>query len=85
MQIYRLEDQLRERRLIEFTDNETRYLLRILDHRFKDRPSPLGIARTRIEDLIIQERRRSLLEGLRDELVKEAWAQGEIFRDSIPS
>lgn len=85
MQIYRLEDQLRERRLIEFTDNNTRYLLRILDHQFKDRPSPLGIARDRIEDLIIQERRRNLLEGLRDDLVKDAWAQGEIVIDSIPS
>jgi len=83
MQVYRIEDQLRDRRLIEFTDGDTRYLLRILEHRLKDLPSPISIARERIVDLIIQERRRSILENLRDELVSDAWANGEIIRDSI--
>lgn len=85
MQIYRVEDQLRQRKVIEFTDDNKRYLLRILEHQFKDLPSPIGIARERIVDLILQERRRTLLEDLRDDLVKEAWAQGEIIRDSIPT
>ncbi|HIG58447.1 MAG TPA: hypothetical protein EYF95_06035 [Flavobacteriales bacterium] len=83
MQVYRIEDQLRDRRLIEFTDGDTRYLLRILEHRLKDLPSPISIARKRIVDLIIQERRRSILENLRDDLVSDAWANGEIIRDSI--
>jgi hypothetical protein len=85
MQIYRVEDQLRKRKVIEFTNDNKRYLLRILEHQFKDRPSPIGITRERIVDLILQERRRALLEDLRDELVKEAWAHGEIIRDSIPT
>jgi len=85
MQIYRIEDQLRQRKVIEFTDDNKRYLLRILEHQFKDLPSPIGVARDRIVDLIIQARRRTLLEDLRDDLVKEAWAQGEIIRDSIPT
>ena len=85
MQIYRVEDQLRQRKVIEFTDDNKRYLLRILEHQFKDLPYPIGIARERIVDLILQERRRTLLEDLRDDLVKEAWAQGEIIRDSIPT
>jgi hypothetical protein len=83
MQVYRIEDQLRDRRLIEFTDGESRYLLRILEHRLKDLPSPISIARKRIVDLIIQERRRNILENLRDDLVSDAWANGEIIRDSI--
>jgi hypothetical protein len=83
MQVYRIEDQLKNRRLIEFTDNDTRYLLRILEHQLKDFPSPIYIARERIEDLIIQERRRTVLENLRDDLVRDAWANGEIIRDSI--
>ena len=83
MQVYRIEDQLRDRRLIEFTDGDSRYLLRILEHRLKDLPSPISIARKRIVDLIIQERRRSILENLRDDLVSDAWANGEIIRDSI--
>ena len=83
MQVYRIEDQLRDRRLIEFTDGESRYLLRILEHRLKDLPSPISIARKRIVDLIIQERRRRILENLRDDLVSDAWANGEIIRDSI--
>jgi hypothetical protein len=85
MQIYRIEDQLRQRKVIEFKEDNKKYLLRILEHQFKDLPSPIGIARERIVDLIIQSRRRSLLEDLRDDLVKEAWAQGEIIRDSIPT
>lgn len=85
MQIYRIEDQLRQRKVIEFKEDNKKYLLRILEHQFKDLPSPIGIARERIVDLIIQSRRRSLLEDLRDDLVKEAWAQGEILRDSIPT
>ena len=83
MQVYRIEDQLRDRRLIEFTNGDSRYLLRILEHRLKDLPSPISIARKRIVDLIIQERRRSILENLRDDLVSDAWANGEIIRDSI--
>ena len=83
MQVYRIEDQLRDRRLIEFTDGDSRYLLRILEHRLKNLPSPISIARKRIVDLIIQERRRSILENLRDDLVSDAWANGEIIRDSI--
>jgi len=83
MQVYRIEDQLRDRRLIEFTDGDSRYLLRILEHRLKDLLSPISIARKRIVDLIIQERRRSILENLRDDLVSDAWANGEIIRDSI--
>ncbi len=83
MQVYRIEDQLRDRRLIEFTDGDSRYLLRILEHRLKDLPSPISIARKRIVDLIIQERRRCILENLRDDLVSDAWANGEIIRDSI--
>ena len=83
MQVYRIEDQLRDRRLIEFTEGESRYLLRILEHRLKDLPSPISIARKRLVDLIIQERRRSILENLRDDLVSDAWANGEIIRDSI--
>ena len=83
MQVYRIEDQLRDRRLIEFTEGDSRYLLRILEHRLKDLPSPISIARERIVDLIIQERRRTILENLRDDLVSDAWANGEIIRDSI--
>ena len=83
MQVYRIEDQLRDRRLIEFTEGDSRYLLRILEHRLKDLPSPISIARKRIVDLIIQERRRCILENLRDDLVSDAWANGEIIRDSI--
>ena len=83
MQVYRIEDQLKDRRLIEFTDGDSRYLLRILEHRLKDLPSPISIARERIVYLIIQERRRTILENLRNDLVREAWANGEIIRDSI--
>ena len=84
MQIYRIEDQLKRKKIIEFSEDGRNYLLKILDHRLKDLPSPLAIARERIVEIILQERRRTILENLRDELVKEAWSLGQISRDSIP-
>ena len=84
MQIYRLEDQLKRRKVLEFSSEGRTYLLKILDHRLKDKPYPLAIASERIEEIIIQERRRTLLDNLRDDLVMEAWSLGLISRDSIP-
>ena len=84
MQIYRIEDQLKRKKIIEFSEDGRTYLLKMLDHRLKDLPSPLAIARERIVEIILQERRRTILENLRDELVKEAWSLGQISRDSIP-
>lgn len=84
LQIYRLEDQLKRRKVTEFSSDGHTYMLKIIDHRLKDLPSPLEIARERIEEIIIQDRRRELLENLRDDLVKEAWSLGFISRDSIP-
>jgi hypothetical protein len=84
LQIYRIQDQLKNRKVIKFTSDGRTYLMRILEHRLKDFPSPLAIAGEQIEEIIIQERRRNLLDGLRDDLVKEAWSLGLISRDSIP-
>ena len=84
MQIYRLEDQLTSRKLTEFSSEGRTYVIKFLDHQLKDLPSPLAIAKERIEEIIIQERRSELLDNLRDELVKDAWSLGLISRDSIP-
>tara|TARA_B100001564_G_scaffold314801_1_gene289145 strand:- start:25 stop:915 length:891 start_codon:yes stop_codon:yes gene_type:complete len=84
MQIYRLEDQLKSRKVTEFSFEARTYMIKFLDHQLKDLPSPLAIARERIEEIIIQERRSELLDNLRDDLVKEAWSLGLIRRDSIP-
>jgi len=84
MQIYRLEDQLKRRQVTEFSSEGRTYMIKFLDHQLKDLPSPLAIAKERIEEIIIQERRSELLVNLRDDLVKEAWSLGLISRDSIP-
>ena len=84
MQIYRLEDQLKRRKVTEFSSEDRTYMIKFLDHQLKDLPSPLAIAKERIEEIIIQERRSELLDNLRDDLVKEAWSLGLISRDSIP-
>jgi len=84
LQIYRVEDQLKSRKVLTFTSGGKTYMLKFIEHRLKDLPAPLAIASDRIEDLIIQERRREILENLRDDLVKEAWAHGHVTRDSLP-
>jgi hypothetical protein len=83
LQIYRIEDQIKSRKVFTFTSGGRTYMLQFLEHRLKDLPAPLSIASDRIEDLIIQERRREILENLRDDLVKEAWANGHVVRDSL--
>lgn len=83
MQVYRLEDQLKSRKVVEFTHEGHTYLLHILDHRLKDLPSPLPIAKEQIQEIILQSRKKELLQELRDDLVKEAWSLGLIGIDSL--
>ena len=43
LQVYRVEDMLKNRKVVEFTSDERTYLLHVLDHRLKDLPSPLRL------------------------------------------
>lgn len=83
MQIYRIEDQLQSRKVISFTHEELTFMVHILDHRLKDLPSPLPIAKEQIKEIILHSRKKELLEELRDDLVKEAWSLGLISIDSL--
>ena len=83
MQIYRLEDQLKTRKVVTFEHEAHTYMLHILDHRLKDLPSPLPIAKEQIQEIILQSRKKELLQELRDELVKEAWSLELIGIDTL--
>ena len=83
MQIYRLEDQLKSRKVVTFTHEKHTFLIHILDHRLKDLPSPLPIAKDQIKEIILHSRKKELLQELRDDLVKDAWSLGLISRDSL--
>lgn len=85
MQIYRIEDQLKSRKVVSFTHEDQTFILHILDHRLKDLPSPLPIAEKQIKEIILHSRKKELLKELRDDLVKEAWSLGLISIDSIGS
>ena len=83
MQIYRLEDQLKSRKVVTFTHEEHTFLIHILDHRLKDLPSPLPVAKDQIKEIILHSRKKELLQELRDDLVMDAWSLGLISIDSL--
>lgn len=83
MQIYRIEDQLKSRKVVTFTHEKHTFLIHILDHRLKDLPSPLPIAKDQIKEIILHSRKKELLKELRDDLVKDAWSLGLISIDSL--
>ena len=81
MQIYRLEDQLKSRKVVTFTHEEHTFLIHILDHRLKD-SSPLPVAKDQIKEIILHSRKRNFA-GIRDDLVMDAWSLGLISIDSL--
>ncbi|MFZ8837160.1 MAG: hypothetical protein ACO2XQ_08950 [Flavobacteriales bacterium] len=80
MDFYRVENQLSSRRLIEFEAENRVYLVRFLEHAFKDEVAPFAAVQQEVEELILHQRRQQLLQNLEEQLVVKAWAEGIVFR-----
>ena len=78
LQVYRPQDQIADRRLIEFTSDGRIYLLRFRAHAMKDAQAPFDVVRPRIDELILHSRRQDLLRELAEELLRDAWASEDV-------
>lgn len=83
LSLYRVEDQIQRNDPLTFVSDGKRYFLRFLDHGLKGRTAPVEAAKDQITELILQNRRREMLEALRDTLVQEAWNSGELTRENL--
>ena len=83
LSLYRVEDQIQRTSPLSFTAQNRLYFVRFLDHGVKGKTAPLDVARDQITELILQHRRQKLLEALRDTLLQQAWAEGDLRRENL--
>lgn len=83
LSLYRVEDQIQRTEPITFVTDGKRYFLRFLDHGLKGKTAPLEAAKDQITELILQARRRAMLEALRDTLLQDAWNSGALSRENL--
>jgi hypothetical protein len=57
---------------VEIEDSTSLYLLKIWDYKIRDGMSPLPYVKSTIKSIILNQRRRGLLDELEQELVDEA-------------
>ena len=83
LSLYRVEDQIQRTSPLSFTAQDRLYFVRFLDHGLKGRTAPIDVARDQITELLLQRRRQQLLEALRDTLLQQAWAKGDLRRENL--
>jgi hypothetical protein len=59
-------------------DSVSTYFVEVLEHRLKNSVSPVPLVRSEIRAIIINQRKLRLVEQLREELVKDAFARKEV-------
>lgn len=69
---------LRNTSYYEFESDSFQYLVRIFDYRLKDDRSPLNLEKDRITDLILNKRKVELINKMRDDVVRESYANNKI-------
>ena len=80
LELYRAKNQIARRRPIEFEADGRIYVVRFLDHALKNEVAPFEAVREAVDELILHQRRQSLLIELEENLVVAAWAEGAVQR-----
>ena len=62
---------LKNQKAIKFNDGTFFYLVRILDYRLRGSTSPLDLERDKIRNIIINQRKKELIDELKNDLLKE--------------
>lgn len=73
-----LENFLEQKNFHKFDKDGFRYFLYVEDFRRKGDPSPLSLERRRIRDLMLNRRKAELIGKLREEIVSQGMAEGNI-------
>jgi len=76
--VFNFESYLKKNEKVEFKKDERLYFLQIKDYRLKDDVSPLELERENIRALIVHQRRKTLLNDMRNSLYQQAVERGEI-------
>ena len=69
---------LKNKKLIEFSENGKHYLVRIVDYKLKDGISPLSLEKPNIRRIILNNRKIEFLENLKLDIYKKAKKNKEI-------
>lgn len=72
IQTYNQQEFLQRNRFVEVQDSTSLYLLNIWDYQIRDGLSPLTYVRSTIKSIILNQRRRNLLDKIEQELLDEA-------------
>lgn len=73
-----IENLLKNNKFITLEQDEYRYFVYIHDYRLKGDFSPLPLERKRVRDLILNRRKVELIDKMREEVVKQGFAEGKI-------
>lgn len=73
---YNKEEFLKNYKPVEFEDKEYLYLLNILDYRLKDDISPLSLVQENIRNILVNKRKLSLIETMRNDIYQDALERG---------
>lgn len=69
---------LRNTTYYKFESESFQYLVRFFDYKLKDDRSPLSLERAKIKDLIMNRRKVELINQMREDVVKESYANNKI-------
>lgn len=69
---------LQNTKYFEFESDSFQYLVRFFDYKLKDDRSPMSLERGKITDLILNRRKVELINQMRDDVVKESYANNKI-------
>ncbi|MDD6209627.1 MAG: hypothetical protein PUB21_03370 [Bacteroidales bacterium] len=72
------ETLLKEDKLIEGTDDRFLYLLRVKEYKLKGEQEPFEVARPRIEEILLNERKNQFISDFRNEMYEWALESGKI-------
>jgi hypothetical protein len=75
---YNRERFITNNKFLEFKENDFYYLLKIQDFRIKNSISPLEFERQKIERIILNKRRISLINEMEQNIISEAYNKGKI-------
>jgi hypothetical protein len=78
LEVYDVEGFLRKKGLVEFEKGTNLYLISITDYQLAGSKSPLSFERGKIRAMIINKRKMSLLETMRQDIYAKAEKDGEI-------
>lgn len=78
LETYNVESFLRKNPKAEFEKGDKLYFVHVLDYKFKDSVSPLGLVQNQIRSLILNRRKKELLAKMREDLYKSALSSKEI-------